>query len=575
MYIVKNKDIMSTKTIQNLQIGKVKVDPNQPRKTFNEDSLNELAGSIKTYGVLQPITVRKSGKEFVIVMGERRYRASIIAGRKTIPAIVREFKDDEIMEIQIIENLQRKDVDAIEEAEAILFLKERIKPEEIAKRIGRTVQFVYSRLKLAQLIEGFRPYVREGKMTISVAVAVSAFPAEEQQMMLETIGDNFSAQRVVNLVQRQSFDLSKAPFDINNGKLLAKAGSCHTCPFNAANQGDLFGAGQKICTKSSCFQLKKEKSFVLQLRKAKKQNLLFIPKIYSHNSGTETNALIVAQIEKEGLEVLFKDNVDVLENPTKPTLESIKEENKWYNYTEEEFQDLLKEALSEFEDETEEYNNAEENGYSKAVLFFPDSYHCVEAYAKVREATTNSASLPVEKRKMDDCTPEEQIVKIKGREVRKKHIQNNKMFEEISKAVREANYIDNGKTLSTDEIIAFCFSIYENNVSYFTKREAYKDLFGTEKQRKNETQLEFFTRNFKKEVFHKLVRHMILNQLHFGEQNHINNVTNAAFYQAVRKPFKKEIDSIEQVYGEAENKRVTRMHERIKELEGKSEELAA
>ncbi|MEM9363654.1 MAG: ParB/RepB/Spo0J family partition protein [Bacteroidota bacterium] len=567
---------MSTRTIQNLQIGKVKEDPNQPRKTFREESLKELALSIKTYGVLQPITVRKTKEGYTIVMGNRRYRASKMAGKKTVPAIVREFKDDQIMEVQIIENLQRKDVEPIEEAEAISYLKEKHKPEEIAKRIGRTVQFVYSRLKLAQLIDGFRTYVTEGKLSISLAVAVSAFPAEEQQMMLEAIDGNFYPQRLEQLVKRQMCDLEQAPFDISNPKLVAKAGACTKCPFNAANQGNLFGEGKKLCTKSSCFQLKKQKSFIVALKRAKKEGMLFIPRIYSHDRDSEEKALILAQIEKEGLEIILKDRVDVLEKPTAPTLESVKQENRWYNYSEDEFVELFEQAKEQFKLDSEAFDSAEQSGFSKSLLFNPDSYKCTEVYAKVNEVKEkNTKALSLDERKMDDCTPEEQIIKIKGKEIRKKHIENNRLFVELANVVKEADYINNAMELSEDEIIAFCFSIYNNNVSYHLKNEVYKNLFGEDEQQDNETVLDTFKSNFDIQTFHKLVRYMIVSQLHFGESNHINNLTNASFYNAVKIPFNSEIEEIEKVYAEREKKRETRMNERIEELEGKSKELVA
>ncbi len=108
--------------IENIPIGKIKPDPKQPRKTFDEKQLQQLSESIREFGVLQPITVRKSGKDFVIVMGERRFRASKIANKKTIPSIVRTYENDEVLEVQIIENLQRKDVEPTEEAEAIAYL---------------------------------------------------------------------------------------------------------------------------------------------------------------------------------------------------------------------------------------------------------------------------------------------------------------------------------------------------------------------------------------------------------------------------------------------------------------------
>ena len=135
--------------IQNLSIEKVIPDPMQPRKSFNEALLQQLSESIKKHGVLQPITVRKSGKEYIIVMGERRFRASKLAGKKTIPCIVRTYKNNDVLEVQIIENLQRQDVEPTEEAEAIAFLNEKYVPSEIAKRLGRSDNSVsYTHLTL-------------------------------------------------------------------------------------------------------------------------------------------------------------------------------------------------------------------------------------------------------------------------------------------------------------------------------------------------------------------------------------------------------------------------------------------
>ena len=102
--------------IKEIPIDKLRVNPYQPRKTFNEESLKELAESIKEHGVIQPIIVKKSIKDYEIVAGERRYRASKIAGKTTIPCIVREFTDEQMMEIAVLENLQRENLNSIEEA---------------------------------------------------------------------------------------------------------------------------------------------------------------------------------------------------------------------------------------------------------------------------------------------------------------------------------------------------------------------------------------------------------------------------------------------------------------------------
>ena len=122
--------------IQHLLLNKVIPDPLQPRKTFSDIKLKGLSESISQYWVLQPITVRKSGKDFIIVMGERRYRASKLAGKKTIPAIVKMYKNNDVLEVQIIENLQRQDVEPTEEAEAIAFLRKNIHRQKSQKNWG-------------------------------------------------------------------------------------------------------------------------------------------------------------------------------------------------------------------------------------------------------------------------------------------------------------------------------------------------------------------------------------------------------------------------------------------------------
>ncbi|WP_422350951.1 ParB/RepB/Spo0J family partition protein [Flagellimonas sp.] len=111
--------------IQMLEINSISPDSCQPRKTFDDQSLEQLAQSIAEHGVLQPITVRKSNDGYIIVMGERRYRACKLVGLTTIPVMVRNYVDTEVLEVQIIENLQRKDVEPTEEAEAIQFLLDR------------------------------------------------------------------------------------------------------------------------------------------------------------------------------------------------------------------------------------------------------------------------------------------------------------------------------------------------------------------------------------------------------------------------------------------------------------------
>ncbi|MAS21207.1 MAG: partitioning protein [Leeuwenhoekiella sp.] len=562
--------------IQNLPLGKIKTDPEQPRKTFKKDALQQLSESIEEHGVLQPITVRQLNGHYVIVMGERRYRASKLVGKKTIPCIVRTYENNDVLEVQIIENLQRQDLEPTEEAEAIAYLSEKYAPTEIAKRLGRTDNFIRQRLKLAGLIEGFKHFVRNGEMTISLGVGVALFAPEEQQMMLETMGKDFNAHQINRMIKDQTYDLEKASFDVTDKKLVPKAGSCVECPFNAANQGNLFGEGKMVCTKSACFETKKNKSFLNLIEKAKKQNILLIPEIRQYWADDENNQLIISQLEKSGLKVYLLDDVEIIENPIKPTIEAIRKEYQHYDYSEDELKAELKEAIENYEKELKNYNSATDNGFVNGIVFHPETYQNKKVFVKVIEKSKDKSSdysVPLESRKMEDCTPEEQIIKINEREIRKKHIENNKQFEEVVQMIRETEYIDTKKTLSTDEMVAFSISLFENNVDYMSQQKYFSKFLGNTSKMTKVEMVENFKKKFKKEIFHKLIRFMLTKQVHFGESNHVNNLTNISFYNAMQGYYKSKIASIEKEYTEKREKREARLKERIAVLEKKVKEL--
>ncbi|MGJ8551305.1 ParB/RepB/Spo0J family partition protein [Winogradskyella wichelsiae] len=562
--------------VQELSISRIIPDSMQPRKSFNEEALKQLSESIEEHGVLQPITVRKSGKDYIIVMGERRYRASKLAKRKTIPSIVREYANNDVLEIQIIENLQRQDVEPTEEAEAIAYLSEKYLPTEISKRLGRTENFVRQRLKLSGLIEGFKVFVRNGEMTISLGVGVALFEPEEQQMMLETMGEDFSAHQINQMIKNQTYDLEKAPFDVNDEKLITKVGACVKCPFNAANQGNLFGDGKMVCTKSACYETKKSKSFLNLIEKSKKENVLLIPEIRKYWANDESNQFIISQLEQNGLKVYLLDDVEIIEEPIEPTIEAIKTEYQHYDYSEDELNSELEEAIQNYNEELETYNSAKENGFVDGVMFHPKTYLDKVIFVKIKEdsKTENSTySEPLANRKMAECSPEEQIVKINEREIRKRHIEHNKQFEDMVQMIRQTDYIEKKKALSVDEMVAFSFTLFENNVDYVGRQKYFSKLLGNTSKMTDVETVENFKKNFKKEIFYKLIRYILTKQVHFGESNHVNNLTNISFYNAMQGYYKTKIANIEKQYAEERNKRETRLKERIASLEKQVQEL--
>ncbi len=153
---------------QEIDITLIDRNPSQPRKTFNEDSLREMANSIATYGVLQPLLlVKTEGGRYLIIAGERRFRASLLAGLKKVPAIVRDLSPQQIQEISLIENLHREDLNAIEAAEGMRELMEShgLTQEDVAQRIGKSRPYVTNTLRLLQLPKEVTDLVRTGELS--------------------------------------------------------------------------------------------------------------------------------------------------------------------------------------------------------------------------------------------------------------------------------------------------------------------------------------------------------------------------------------------------------------------------
>lgn len=161
---VRNND----ERVELIDLTEIRPNPYQPRRHFDEDALNELAASIKVSGVLQPIILRKSSvKGYEIIAGERRFRASKLAGKDSIPAIVRELNEEVMMQVAILENLQREDLTSLEEAEAYNMMMDKLSmtQEMVAERLGKSRSYIANHLRLLSLPEEVKKLVQEGKLS--------------------------------------------------------------------------------------------------------------------------------------------------------------------------------------------------------------------------------------------------------------------------------------------------------------------------------------------------------------------------------------------------------------------------
>ena len=175
-------DTASNEEIIEINLDELRVNPYQPRKTFDENALKELASSIKEHGVFQPIIVKKSIKGYEIIAGERRCRASKMAGLTTIPAIVRDFTDTQMMEIALLENLQRENLNVIEEALAYKAMIEKLglTQEELSKRVGKSRSYLTNIIGILRLPSEVQDMIFNNELSMGHARALSKLESKEQ-----------------------------------------------------------------------------------------------------------------------------------------------------------------------------------------------------------------------------------------------------------------------------------------------------------------------------------------------------------------------------------------------------------
>lgn len=200
------EDQNTQERVEQIELKLIKPNPYQPRKIFDQQALQELSASIKEHGVLQPIMLRKKGSKFEIVVGERRFRASQLAGLAEIPAVVRNLDDREMMELAILENLQREDLTAIEEAEAYQKLMDTLDltQEQLAFRLGKSRPHIANHLRLLVLPDEAKKAISAGEITMGHGKALLGLKKKKNiPLILEkTKKEQLNVRQLEALVQR-------------------------------------------------------------------------------------------------------------------------------------------------------------------------------------------------------------------------------------------------------------------------------------------------------------------------------------------------------------------------------------
>jgi len=201
--------------IQDISVGDIVPNPQQPRKDFEINALSELAASLRQSGVIQPVVVRRAGQGYQLIVGERRWRAAKLAGLEKIPAVVREATDAESLELALIENLLREDLNPIEEAEAYQKLLAQFAwtQEELAERVGKDRSSIANCLRLLKLPESIQADLRAGRLTMGHARALLSLGSAADQLRLreEILAHSWSVRATEEDVQRKRSQLPRRP----------------------------------------------------------------------------------------------------------------------------------------------------------------------------------------------------------------------------------------------------------------------------------------------------------------------------------------------------------------------------
>lgn len=300
--------------VATLPVAHIVASPSNPRKHFDADYIAELAASIKSHGLIQPITVRPLPLDglleynrahhdradpgdvptYELVVGECRWRAAKLAGLTEIPGFWRELDDKQVLEIQVIENLQRRDVHPIEEAEGYQQLMQRhgYSADAIAAKIGKSRAYVYARLKLTALHTAAREAFFAGQLEASTALLIARIPgAALQKKAVKEITCGYDNQPLTyrnaqnHIRHHFTTSLQQATFPLHDAALAPTAGSCEACPKRSGNAPELCADldDADVCTDTQCFDDKKTARRLQLIANAEQQGI----KVYSGTAASE------------------------------------------------------------------------------------------------------------------------------------------------------------------------------------------------------------------------------------------------------------------------------------------------
>lgn len=503
--------------LQILEIDQIVLSKTNPRKSMDESGLKELADSISQKGIIQPILVRPKGKKFELVCGERRFKASIMAEQKSIPANIRELTDAEAFEIQIIENLERKDVHPLDEADAFKKMLDSGKYTiaDVACKLAKSEIFVAGRLKLVDLIEPIRDHFKSGYLGIGHATLIAKCDPEKQQEIFadakawkeQDEPDYGTLQSIKEYIKEESSDLTEAPFDIADDLLVKGVCACVVCPKRSKANPMLFDEFQD---KDSCFD----------------------EKCYSNKLDVHTQNE-VARIINENEPVFI---VSGSQKPDEVIINICKEFNV--------------KILKSYDD----YRNYEMKGFTESKGF------CVSG-----SQIGNHQKIWVQKesKEMPGATSEaaqnefiqEDISKIEERAKRNLELDAEKVWAAIQN-IDKSTFKNNDAPLSNNEKMGLVVAMSSKSWQLHNDVDFVKHL----------NIKRILSEAIPDQLFNLIIRHFIHHSFVANGGSHQTNTTSAAYKQILENYYLEEIETIEAAQTEIANKRIERSNQRIEAL---------
>ena len=512
----------TTSKLAELQLSEISVGKNNPRKTFDQESIKELADSIAQKGVLQPILVRPKGKRYELVCGERRYRASKIAKIESIPANIRELDDDEAFEMQIIENLERKDVHPLEEAEAFKRMLDsgRYTQADIAAKMAKPESYIAQRLKLVELIPEIKKDFFSGELGIGQAVDLARIPQNSQKELYESLHSGWNPgygtqESLRKRIDNSFYELDDAVFDTADETLVPKAGACHNCPKRSGANPVLFPdfENKNTCTDKACY-----------------------------NSKMEAHLVKNVQDIVEGKDALigrsFYEVPEFIENLIKPYKIPVYKE--WDDFR------------------TSDAKNA------KLIFMVSGSDAGKFVKGKLLSEKKKAAAFSEEELR------EQEISKIEDRAARALELDNVKIFKAIkdNQDVYE-NYINKEEPLTELEQRAMWFLFVDNVLEWNSgSLDKYKKLTGYPDQYNGLANYEFFaTKDFEELKLNQLVRFGIRDRLsNMNEPNFESCKKSKFFFEIIKELYPEAVKNHQAEQTEIANKRIVRTEEKLANL---------